>query len=142
MGYTTHVTGEFAITPPLTWNEIKNSPFTTPSALGKLQRLYFASDHDYDLALRVDEETVETDEGTLIRRVSKTLVMREIDEYRERNLVEQVQEILNLFPGHTFTGRLECEGEENTDLWRVIVRDGRAVKVEPRIVWPDEDGAQ
>ncbi|MFF0790412.1 DUF6205 family protein [Streptomyces spiralis] len=141
MSYTTHVRGEFAIEPPLTWNEIKNSPFTTPMALGKAVRLYMSSTHDYDLTLRVNEETVETDEGTLIHRTAAALVMREIDEYRERNLVEQVQEIVNLFPGHTFTGRLECEGEENTDIWRVIVRDGRALRIEPRIVWPDEDGA-
>jgi hypothetical protein len=141
MGYITHVTGEFAIEPPLTWSEIKNGPFTTAMAQGRTVRLYISSAHDYDLALRVNEESVETDEGSLIRRTAAALVMKEIDEYRERNLVEQVQEIVDAFPGHTFTGRLNCEGEENTDLWRVVVRDGRAVKVEPRIVWPDEDGA-
>ncbi|MZF56897.1 hypothetical protein GTX53_24215 [Streptomyces sp. SID5594] len=143
MGYRTNVTGEFAITPPLTWGEIKNGPFTTAMALGKAVRLYMASAHDYDLALRVNEESVETTEGTLVRRTAAALVMREIDDYRERNLVEQVQEIIDAFPGHTFTGRLDCEGEENTDLWRVVVREGRALRVEPRIVWPDdEDGGR
>ncbi|MEV3857778.1 DUF6205 family protein [Streptomyces sp. NPDC050095] len=140
MGYTTRVTGEFAIEPPLTWREIKRSPFSFPSALGHSVREYRAD--DLDLALRINEKTIETDEGTIVRRTAPALVMREIDEYRARNLVEQVQRCLDLFPGHTFTGRLECEGEENTDLWRVAVRDGRAVRVEPRIVWPDEDGDQ
>ncbi|MYR60041.1 hypothetical protein GTY54_28690 [Streptomyces sp. SID625] len=135
MGYTTHVRGEFAIEPPLTWTEIKDSPFEAVST-----HAYLA--HDIDLSLRVAETSIDTDEGALLRRTGTALVMREIDEYRERNLVQQVQQCIDLFPGHTFSGRLECEGEENTDIWRVIVRDGRAVRVEPRIVWPDEDGVQ
>lgn len=127
MGYITHVTGEFAITPPLSWPEFKDSPF--------------ASDHwqDSDLKLRIDEQTINTGDGPLLRRTASALVMREIDEYRAYNLLDQVQRAVDSFPGHTFTGRLECEGEENADLWRVVIRDGRAVKVEPRIVWPDED---
>lgn len=130
MGYNTRVRGQFSITPPLTWPEFHNSPF--------------ASDdwRDADLVLHVDEETVNSDDGLLIRRTASALVMREIDEYRAYHLIEQVQAAIDAFPGHTFTGRLDCEGEESADLWRVIVRDGRAVKVEPRIVWPDEDGAQ
>jgi|SRR5579864_3404823 len=129
MSYTTRVTGEFAITPPLTWTEFQDSPF--------------ASDHwidAADLVLRVDEETVPTDDGPLLHRTASALVMREIDEYRERNLVNQVQQAVDDFPGHVWSGRLECEGEgeENTDLWRVVIRDGRAVKVEPQIVWPED----
>jgi hypothetical protein len=133
MGYTTHVRGEFKIEPPLSWNEIRNSPF---EPVGQQQYLAL----DIDLVLRVDEDSVDTDEGTLVRRTGTALVMREIDEYRARNLIEQVQRCLDLFPGHAFTGRLECEGEENTDMWRVVVRDGRALRIEPRIVWPDEMG--
>jgi hypothetical protein len=131
MGYTTHVTGEFAITPPLTWNEFKDSPFAPHNA---------KTGYDPSLLLHVDESSVDTDEGPLLRRTATALVMREIDEYRERGLVDEVQRAIDSFPGHAFIGRLECEGEENTDIWRVVIRDGRAVKVEPRIVWPDEDG--
>ena len=131
MSYRTHVTGEFAITPPLTWNKFKDSEFTPENVKGKW---------DVSLVLRVTEDTVDTDEGPLLRRTATALVMREIDEYRERGLVAEVQSAIDSFPGHTFTGRLDCEGEENTDIWRVVIRDGRAVKVEPRIVWPDEDG--
>lgn len=136
MGYITRVEGEFTIEPPLTWNEIKNSPFNKPGREG----LWGAD--GIDLGLCVNEASVDTDDGPLLRRSASALVMPYIDEYRARELVEQVQRCINLFPGHTFTGRLDCEGEENTDLWRVVIRNGRAVKVEPRIVWPDEDGAQ
>ena len=130
MSYTTHVTGEFAINPPLTWNEFKDSRFAPHNA---------KSGWDPSLLLRIDETTVDTDDGPLLRRTATALVMRGIDEYRERGLVEEVQEAVSSFPGHTFTGRLECEGDDNTDIWRVIVRDGKAVKIQPRIVWPADE---
>lgn len=130
MSYTTHVTGEFAITPPPTWPEFKDSRFAPDNV---------KNSYDPSLILRVNEESVDTDEGPLLKRTATALVMREIDEYRERGLVEEVQSAIDAFPGHTFTGRLECEGEENTDIWRVAVRNGRAVKVEPQIIWPDEE---
>lgn len=133
MGYTTHVTGEFAINPPLTYSEFKDSKF----APDNVENSYTPS-----LILRVHEQMVEKDDGVFLRRTATALVMREIDEYRERGLVDEVQSAIDAFPGHTFTGRLDCEGDENTDIWRVIIRDGRAVKVTPRIVWPDEDGGQ
>lgn len=135
MGYITRVRGEFTIEPPLTWPEIQTSPF---EPVGRCR--YSAVGVDLDL--RGEETSADTAEGTLVRRTGTALVMRQIDEYRERDLVHQVQRCIDLFPGHTLTGRLDCEGEENVDLWRVIIRDGRAVRIEPRIVWPDEDGAQ
>lgn len=130
MGYVTYVTGEFAITPPLTWNEFKDSKFAPHNATSR---------HEPSLLFRVAEDSVDTDEGTLLRRTATALVMRQIDEYRERGLVAEVQEAIDAFPGREWTGWLECEGEENTDMWRVVIRDGRAIRVEPRIVWPDED---
>lgn len=129
MGYTTHVTGEFAIEPPLAYSEFKDSKFAPDNA----ENSYTPS-----LILRVSEEAVETEEGPLLKQTATALVMREIDEYRERGLVDEVQTAIDSFPGHVFTGRLDCEGDENADIWRVAIRDGRAVKVEPRILWPDE----
>jgi hypothetical protein len=128
MGYTTHVTGEFAITPPLTWPEFKDSEFAPHN---------ITETYDPDLILRVTEETVDTPDGPLLRRTATALAMRGIDEYRAYHLLEQVQKAIDSFPGHTFTGRLDCEGEDTGDLWRVLVRNGRAVKVEPEIVWPE-----
>lgn len=128
MGYNTSVSGEIRIEPPLTWAEIKDSPFLASYGL--------------DVTLRVEEETVDTPDGTLTRRTATALIPSWEDSYKAYHLVEHVQRAIDAFPHRRFTGRLECEGEENTDLWRVIIRDGRAVRVEPRIVWPDEDGAQ
>lgn len=130
MGYITHVEGEFEISPPLAWQEFKDSEFAPDN---------LKSSYEPDLMLRTVEERADTWDGPTLRITATHLVMREIDEYRERGLVETVQRAIDAFPGHTFTGRLECEGEENSDMWRVVVREGRrAVRVEPRIVWPDE----
>lgn len=131
MGYVTHVKGEFSISPPLTWTEIKDTAYAPDANITERP----------DLFLRIDEESVDTAEGTLTRRSAAALVMREIDEYRAYDLLEQVQRAVDAFPGHRWSGRLDCEGQENTDMWRVVIRDGKAQKVEPRIVWPDEDGA-
>lgn len=128
MSYTTHVTGEFTITPPLTWPEFKDSKFAPHN---------IDCSYDPDLILRVAEENIDTDDGPLLRRTATALVMREIDEYNSRNLLDQVQKAVDSFPGHAFAGRLDCEGEEGADLWRVVIRDGRAVEVKPQIVWPD-----
>ncbi|GAA1888121.1 hypothetical protein GCM10009837_07450 [Streptomyces durmitorensis] len=130
MGYTTHVSGEFAIEPPLAYTEFKDSKFAPDN---------MTSSWSPSLALRVDEQMVEKEDGVFLRRTATALVMREIDEYRERGLVDEVQSAIDSFPGHTFTGRLECEGEENADIWRVVVRDGSATRIEPRIVWPDDE---
>lgn len=127
MGYYTRVTGELHIEPPLTWAEIKT---VADSAFG---------DGCLDVTLDIREDTVDTDEGPLILKTAPALVPSWDEEYKAYNLVAHVQQAIDAFPGHTFTGRLECEGEESGDLWRVVVRDGRAEKVTPRIVWPDED---
>jgi hypothetical protein len=129
MGYITTVEGEFSITPPLAWNEFKDSEFAPHNIV---------SSHEPSLALRVDEVSVDTPEGPLLRRTATALVMREIDEYRERGLVKEVQKAVDGFPGHEWSGRLDCEGEENNDIWRVRIQGGRAVKIEPEIVWPDD----
>lgn len=130
VGYNTTVDGEIRIEPPLTWAEFKGSPFYETERTGKR-----------DVRLKVDEEIVDTDEGQLVRRTAVALEGAYEGGYKAYQLLEHVQEAIDAFPGHTFAGRLDCEGEEASDVWRVVVRDGTAVKVEPRIVWPDEDEA-
>lgn len=129
MGYNTCFSGEITITPPLTWREIKDSPWLPERAKA-----------DYaDVKFKLDEQTIETDDGQVIRRHAVALVPLTDEEYKGYDIVETVQKILDSYrDGHTFTGRFDCEGEQTGDMWRLVVRDGRAVKVEPRIVWPDD----
>lgn len=133
MGYYTTVEGEITITPPLAWNEFRNSPFNSASL--------DTFDGMKNIKLRINEESVETDEGQLIRRSATALVAAWGDSSKYYYLVEHVQEAIDAFPGHSFTGRLDCTGEEPGDIWRVIIRNGRATKVQPQLIWPaDAEG--
>jgi hypothetical protein len=131
MGYYTTVTGEIAITPPLTWREFKDSPFNT-TCIDSYDGLK-------EVKLRVVEEQVDTDEGPLLRKLAVALVPESDDSRKYYHLIENVQEAIDAFPGHTFTGRFDCEGEDTGDLWRLVIRDGFAERVEPRIIWPGDE---
>lgn len=127
MGYITRFDGEFVISPPLTWAEVRDSRFN-PDALEK-SRL--------DVKVRVGESVVEDDEGVRITRTGVALMPAYADEMRGYNIVEHVQLFIAEHPGHQLVGRLDCAGQDTGDLWRLEIHDGRAVKVKPRIVWPD-----
>lgn len=129
MGYTTHVQGEFRFEPPLSWAEIKDSPFNDESRRTPLQAK--------EVRLIVDTEEVDTEHGILTRKTASRLVLAWEDEYKEHNLVGHVNEAIDAFPGHTVTGRMDCEGEDNSDIWRIVIRDRRAVRVNAQIVWPE-----
>lgn len=125
MGYYSTVTGEIAIIPPLSWKEIKDSP------------LLPHDEQRQDAKLALEESTVDTEDGTLIRRNAPRIVPATDDSYKAYDVVGAVQEIVNAFPGHTYTGYLQGEGEENDDMWRVYVKDGKAIEVKPEITWPE-----
>ena len=127
MGYTTSFNGELTITPPLTFTELEAIPFREDRA----------KDKRLDVKVRVDEETVTTPDGVLTRRTGVALLTTWEDEMRGYDIVENVQLFLDTHPGHTLTGRMDAEGEQAADLWRLEIQHGRAVKVTPRIVWPD-----
>ena len=76
----------------------------------------------------------------MLRRRAPFLVPAYDHQYKAYHLIDHVQDAIASFPGHSFNGRLDCEGEDAGDLWRVVVRDGQVARVEPRIVWPDEEG--
>lgn len=127
MGYTTSFDGEFTIVPPLTWAETKASPFEEERAKSR----------NVDVKIRVEETECETDDGIVIHRAGVALLPTWDEEMRGYNIVEHVQRFLDEHPDHTLSGRLDCRGEGAGDLWRLEIHDGRAVKVQPRIIWPD-----
>jgi hypothetical protein len=124
MSNPTSVSGRIVITPPLAWSEFKNSP------------LYQADYEVSEVRLRVQEETVETDDGQVIRRSATGLVPSTEESFNFYNLVEHVQAAIDAFPGHEFSGRLECS--DDWGQYRVVVRDRKAERVDPAIVWPDD----
>lgn len=129
MGYETRVTGAILISPPIPYAVLAGSHF-----LGLPYRRVV----DKDCLLRVVEQVPEGGDGSLVRRVADAIVPAQQGAYSAYNLVDHVQAVIRIFgEGRTFTGRLMCTGEEPGDIWRLEVHDGRAVRVEPRIVWPD-----
>jgi hypothetical protein len=121
MGYYTRFDGEIRIEPPLTWAEIKRGP--------GLQ----------DIRLRTVEDTQETDEGRITRVTADAVTPLMEDSYKGYSIVEELQSLVDAHgKNHRFVGYISAEGEEAGDLWRLAVKNGKAVKIEPRIVWPDE----
>jgi hypothetical protein len=129
MGNPTYIHGRITITPPIPWGQIKDSPYLKANARGR--SLW------PDALLDVAESTVHTDEGELTRREAVAIVPDEGGETSARTLIQDVQNIIDANPGHEFTGRFDCEGEQAGDIWRVVIRDRRAVRVNARIVWPE-----
>lgn len=130
MGYTTRFIGQIDIEPPIPWGQIKDSPFLPDNAKKRDGR---------DLMFVIDEERVDTEQGMLVVRSAVGLVSTWEDEARGYNIVEHLQEAVSVHGGYRFVGRIDCEGEDAGDLWRLCVKDGSAVRVQPRIVWPDDE---
>jgi hypothetical protein len=54
-------------------------------------------------------------------------------------IIAEVQKIIDILgDGYTYSGYIELNGEESGDLWRIHIRQGKAVEVQPQIVWPEE----
>lgn len=128
MGSTTHIRGEIRIDPPITWGLVKDSEFVPDKG---------DWGYPHDLRLRIVEETVETDEGTLVRRVADA-VIEGGDERRAYDVVAELQQIVDRFgTGRTFTGRLDLECRDYMTQSRLKVVDGRAVLFEATLAWPE-----
>jgi len=126
MGYRTRVYGEIEIDPPVPWHVMRlNESLTKPDGLSCV-------------VVEVDEHQVETDEGTLVKRVGARISAFQEDRFKASTLIEDVQAVVDaLGRDRRYIGRLECEGEDAYDLWRVEVRDGVATKTQAQIHWPN-----
>src|SRR6266567_4445831 len=116
MGYKAHFSGEITITPPLTQAEIRQ-PLGDPV----LQ----------DLRIRQDEDVQDGDESQV--KVITGVAFEPVTSYGSGyGMVDDLQALVDVHGGgHQFTGHIEATGEEGGK-WRLAVRDGRALQVEPR----------
>lgn len=126
MSNPTRVTGRITITPPLTWSEFRNHP------------LYNANYDVSEVKLAVEETTVETVDGEAIARTATGLVASTDESFNFPDLIEHVQAAVDALTGREFGGRLDCHSEDGGP-WRVEVRGRRAVGVEPRLMWPEDE---
>lgn len=141
MSYTTRVQGQFTIAPPLTWEEIKHSPFQHhhQASPGSVASWRCAG---IDLELMVDMTETDVEGGVAFRYSGVRLVMQQIDEYRADTLVAQVQRVIDMFDDHhEYEGRLDAEGEGGgwgPDVWRLDIADRKAKKTSAIMMYPDE----
>lgn len=106
----TDLSGEIHIAPPLTWEEIVDGP-----PLADL-RLCLADDGEdaraYDAAVPATDHP--------------------------RDILGELQALVDAHgESHAFAGHIEVR--DFGEVWRLAVRDGRAVRIEPPLVWPEED---
>ncbi|MER6605879.1 DUF6205 family protein [Streptomyces sp. NPDC000927] len=131
MSTDSYISGEISIDPPLNWVEIQKLPELLVSGPRKTEP---------DVKLRINEVQVDTDEGELTKKTASAIVPAWVGSYRAYYVEEHLQQIVDLYPGHTFTGYLEGRGEDPgyLELWRVAVVEGKAITFKPELVWPEE----
>jgi len=117
VGYLTSFIGEITITPPIPFGKAKDSPF-------------YPVNVDRDVMFNLNVQYRDTDEGTLTVRQAVALVPIMEGPYKGYSIIEHVQEAIDAYPDHEFTGRLDCEGDDSGDVWRLEIHDRKAVKVE------------
>lgn len=130
MSYETSMHGEIEIDPPILWRDIRGSVFLPENAV-KGTRL-----NRRDIMFLILERTEDTDDGTLTRKEAVALVPTHSS--YAGNIDEHLQEVVDAFPDHEFRGRIDGEGENNTDMWRLKVVNRRATRFEPTLLWPKE----
>lgn len=131
MSYDISFSGEIRIDPPIPADEVLAAGFIEPGSYGAK-----------DIAVKVTEEPVEGVPGAY-RRLVVALVPA-MGTYTAYQIQHHIQEVVDRWgEGRIFAGRIDCSDPNTGDLWRLEVHDGRVVKVEPRIVWPDgTEGSQ
>jgi hypothetical protein len=129
MSYGSTVTGAIQISPPLTIAELSSHPEFLKNNYNQDQEAYIA----------VIEEIVHQKEDDLIRRTGDHIEVTAPDsDFSRYHLEEDIQAIVDAFPGRTFTGYFELAGEDG-DLWRLAVRNRRVTGIRPVITWPDDE---
>jgi hypothetical protein len=122
MGYGIKIRGQLVIDPPLPWAAVKNSAMLA------------GPNHQADLELII----AELPHGDGFVRVATGLHDPVGESFSRHTLEEDLQTFVDQHPGQSFSGRLEMEGEEAGDLWRLKVIDGKVRRFEPTLTWPAE----
>lgn len=134
MGYYTHFTGSIEIDPPLQWKDIRE---WGPLESRKYEDPYVVLFGDGDLILEVEELQFDTDTGVSIIREGHSVTPATEDSYKGYHVLNLIEQLAETFPDRTYTGYILAEGEANGDIWRVRIKDGKAVKEEAKFSWPE-----
>lgn len=125
MSYKTTVTGHLAITPPLTFDQIRTSPYFWPG-----HGLACTMKHCGHGQPEASYITTGTGENRTAIAVHAT------DNRRGEDLETDLQAVIDAHPGHQFTGHLLGMGEAYGDLWILVVRNRQITELRASITWP------
>jgi hypothetical protein len=125
------ITGRIAIRPAVTWGELHDKPWAT----GR---------HGFYPDVVVDLDTIEEHTQTgVVYHHSGVAIVPTGHETNGYELLDEVGRIVDAFKtapdgiGRVFAGFLHVVWAGGKDVYRVVVRAGRAVEVRPQMVWPD-----
>lgn len=126
MGTNRRYSGEISIDPPLDWEAIRR--------VQALPRIV----HGWEVKLVIDESKQDTKTGEMIVKTCSEIVPWTEEAYRGYYVREAVQDIIDACPDVLFGGHLEGVLEDASEMWRLVIQDGRkVVEVKPKITWPD-----
>lgn len=138
MSYDATYEGQIFIRPALTYADLKRAfPQDSWRKIHNVQSLLEVSEHNeqYALALRIEEEQVEQEDGLLIRKSASIIDVMTVGP-TDDNAQSYLSKIAEMFPDHLFNGHIECVGEDGK-IWRLAIENGECIRIEPQIVWPD-----
>ena len=126
MGYSSRLYGEIRISPPLKWSEFRDLD------------IYTNDERDRLLRLRVSELTTNTEVGEVVIRTAVAIEDTLEGESRKcYSLEEELAVIAQTFPMREFSGHVIRAGEENGDIERLTIVNGRLVTEQAILTWPD-----
>lgn len=127
MGYRSTVRGEITFTPGIDLKDAKANEVLAS----------FIGDTDYDLSLISSRDDYILD----------TIECPIEDEFKAYWLVDNLNKLVTALdsddaPSRKWSGYLEVHGEGDgpgdIDLWRLKVVNGKAVEIQPKLVWPSD----
>ena len=124
MGYNTRLEGSIKITPPLSAAELREHPEVSNSDVRSV-------------AVPVVKQRKDTDDGYTVVLEGREIVPTTEEDHKAYGLLDELRQYVTFYPGHTYSGYIYCYGEEQGDIWRVSIKDGKVLEERPKIVWPD-----
>lgn len=131
MGYYSGVDGRIEITPPLRWADVRDSEFLTRGANAR-----------NCVAFEVEETAEDTDDGTVTVKRAVAIVPAWEDDAKFYRIQDELGQIVSLAlraPGgpRELTGHLVRTGDEQGDVERYRVENGRVATEKASLRWPD-----
>src|SRR5258708_5446390 len=133
MGSEVNVSGQITIDPPLNHQDVRRA-----RDLGLIEHDDGVPyDGQRDVWIKVADQVVETDQGTLIKREASAIIPDEND-FSHDHMNDQLAEIVAAFPDRAYAGFLECSSpDDGGEKWRTAIRDGLVVDLFPVMTWPE-----